>query len=252
MGINDAVLTGYRFFDYKYNISGFSSDFFSTNHIFYIILAYVSIIFIAIFAKKVNHKKIDLYLKILSIAALVLEIGKISWESYYDITTGRGFNKEGILPLYTCSLFIYCSLIAAWFKGRTKDIALSYLGTVGLIAGAIGVVYCNGLNFYPFWTFGAFYSLFFHYFMFATGVFLISSGYKKLEWIDVFKSWIPIIILSLIAIPFNYMYHSDYMQVYDASGVPVLHDLGVKMAEQGIRPLFTIIMIFMYMTNYNC
>ena len=237
----------YRFFDYKYNIPGFESDLFSTYHIIYIILGYISCVLIACFLNKVNHKKISIFLKVLSIAAVIFEISKISWESYYDITTGRGFNAGGILPLYTCSLFIYCVILAAWTKGKVKDVALSYLGTVGLIAGAIGVVYCNGLNWYPFWTFGAFYSLFFHYAMLATGVFLLANGYKKLEWIDILKSWIPIVILSIISIPVNYKLGSDYMQVYDATGVPVLHDLGIKMGEIGIRPLFTAMMMLMYL-----
>ena len=237
----------YRFFDYKYNIEGFTSDMFSVSHIIYIILAYISCIFIAIFLNKVDHKKISKFLKVLSIVVVAFEITKISWESYYDITTGRGFNSFGILPLYTCSLFIYCTAIAAWTKGKVKDVALSYLGTVGLIAGAIGVVYCNGLNWYPFWTFGAFYSLFFHYAMLAMGVFLLATGYKKLEWIDIVKSWIPVVILSIIAIPINYILGSDYMQVYSADGVPLLHDLGITMGEAGIRPLFTILMLLLYM-----
>lgn len=236
----------YHFFDYKYNIEGFVSDLFKTEHIFYIILAYISCIIIALFINKVPHKGINIFLKVLSIGTIIFEISKISWESYYDITTGRGFNAGGILPLYTCSLFIYCTFLAAWTKGKIKSIALSYLGTVGLIAGAIGVVYCNGLNWYPFWTFGAFYSLFFHYSMLATGVFLLANGYIKLEWIDAIKGWIPIVILSIIAIPINYILKCDYMQIYDASGVPILHNLGIKMGEAGIRPLFTILMMILY------
>ena len=236
----------YRFFDYKYNIPNFDSDLFSGWHIAYIILAFISCIFIAIFLRKLKHKGIDIFLKVLSIGAVIFEVSKISWESYYDITTGRGFNKGGILPFYTCSLFIYCVILAAWTKGKVKEVALSYLTTVGLIAGGIGVVYCNGLNYYPFWTFGAFYSLFFHYSMLSVGVLLLATSYKKLEWKDALKAWIPIVILSVIAIPFNYMWHSDYMQVYDAGGVPVLHDLGVKMGEAGIRGLFTALMLVLY------
>ena len=221
----------YRFFDYKYNIANFSSDLFSLWHIIYIVMAFISCILIILFLNKISRDKINVFLKILSIIAITLEITKISWESYYDVTTGRGFNIEGLLPLYTCSLFIYCSFLSVWTKGKVKEVAVSYLATVGLIAGTIGVVYCNGLNFYPFFTFGAFYSLFFHYSMLATGILLLATGYKKLEWNDIVKSWIPIVILSIIAIPFNYIYGADYMQIYDASGVPVLYELGIKSFE---------------------
>ena len=164
----------YKFFDYKYNIAGFQSDLFSVPHICYIVLAVIVTTLSAIFLRKISHKKVDIVIKVMGILSLILEITKITWESYYDITTGRGFNKEGLLPLYTCSLYIYTMLLAGFTKGKVKDVALSFLTTVGLLSGLIGVIYCNGLNYYPFWTFGAFYSLFFHFFMFYIGVMLVA------------------------------------------------------------------------------
>lgn len=236
----------YRFFDYKHNIPNFDSDLFKTEHIIFIILAFISIISICIFIKKVNKRKVDKYIKIMSIVITILEITKIVWESYYDIRTGRGFNKEGILPLYTCSLYIYCMLLAGWTKGKAKEYSLSFLTTIGLLFGGIGLVYCNGLNWYPFWTFGAFYSLFFHYIMLFTGVFLLSTKYKKLEWVDANKSFIVICCLALISIPANYEYGADYMQLYSASGVLVMSNISTQLANKGYRFIFTTIMLLLY------
>jgi len=237
---------GYHFFDYKYNIPNFSSDLFSTWHIIYIILAYLSCILLCIFLPKKKKHNIDLFLKIIGIATLIAEISKVSFESYYDITTGQGFNYGGILPVYTCSLFIYCSILAGFTKGKIKDICISHLSTVGMISGAIGVVYCNGLNFYPFWTFGAFYSLFFHYSMMLTGIVLLASKYKKLEWIDAIYSWIPMVILSVVAIPLNIKFNADYMLLHDASGVPLMHDLALWLIDKKLGFIFTIIMLLTY------
>ena len=237
----------YGFFDYKYNIQGFSSDLFSTAHIIYIFAVIVFSIAFGIIARRTSHKKIDVFIKVLSIVTLVLEITKITWESYYDITTGRGFNYFGLLPLYTCSLFIYTLLIAAWGKGKVKDASLSFLTTICMMSGAIGVVYCNGLNYYPFWTFGAFYSLFFHSSMFFTGFFLIATGYKKLDWKDVYIGWFPMVALAIVAIPVNYIIKSDYMQVYEGSGVPLKSDLSKILAGVGLRFVFSILMLASYM-----
>ena len=244
---NHNVRMNYHFFDYKYNISGFESDLFSTAHLVFIILAFLSVILLAIFARKAKYDHISVFLKVISIVVVVLEITKISWESYYDITTGRGFNKEGLIPVYTCSLFIYTLLFAAWGKGKVKDVALSFLTTVGLVCGAIGVVYCNGLNYYPFWTFGAFYSLFFHYSMLSVGVFLLASGYKQLSVKDIYKSWIPVVMLAVIAIPIDYIMQTDYMQLYSASGVPLMESLAEVLAAHNLRFIFTIIMLLAYM-----
>ena len=236
----------YSFFDYKYNIENFSSDLFSIPHIIFIILAFIAVPTVSILLRKVNHKRIEKFLKIFSICILVLEITKIIWESYWDISTGRGFNKGGILPLYTCSLFIYTMLFAAWGKGKAKDYSLAFITTISLISGAIGVVQCNGLNYYPFWTFGAFYSMFFHLSMFATGVFLLFTGYRKLQWIDMIKAWIPMAILSIIASPVNYEYGADYMQIYEGSGIPLFSTLADILAAADVRFIFTIIMLVTY------
>ena len=236
----------YNFFDYKYNIANFTSDLFSPAHICYIILAYLSCILLCIFLPKKKKHNIDRFLKIIGIAVLLAEISKVSFESYFDITTGRGFNVGGIMPCYTCSLFIYCTLLAGFTKGKVKDICVSFLATIGMISGAIGVVYCNGLNFYPFWTFGAFYSLFFHYSMMLTGIVLLASGYKKLEWKDAIYSWIPMVLLSIIAIPLNIKFNADYMLLHDASGVPLMHDLALFLIDKKFGFIFTIIMLFTY------
>ena len=115
-----------------------------------------------------------------------------------------------------------------------------------LLFGAIGVVYCNGLNFYPFWTFGAFYSLFFHTAMFATGVFLLSTGYYTLEWRDALRPMVPILLLALVAIPINHVLGpsgADYMLIYSGSGVPLYEPLAAWLAERGLRFVYTGIML---------
>ena len=233
----------YHFFDYKHNIVGFTSDFLCTEHIVFIALAYVLTFTLCFLFRKAKHERIGVGLKVLSLVMVVLEITKITWESYYDITTGEGFNWGGLLPLYTCSLFIYALLVAAWTRGKAREYCLSFICTINLLYGAVGVVYCNGLNYYPFWTFGAFYSMFFHTTMFATGVFLLATGYKKLEWRDSLRAMVPVLLLAAVAIPVNTALGSDYMMIYSGGGVPLYEDLASALAEKGLRFVYTIIML---------
>ena len=233
----------YGFFDYKYDIEGFSSDLFSAPHIVYVALVYVAGFAVCWLLRRTKRERVTAVLRTLAVLSLLLEISKISWESYYDITTGRGFNKEGILPLYTCSLFIYTLFAAGFGRGRAKEYALSFLTTISLLYGAIGVVYCNGLNFYPFWTFGAFYSLYFHSAMFITGLFLLFTQYKKLGWRDSLYAMIPILLLAIIAIPVDYLLKTDYMLVYSGGGVPLYEPLAESLAAHGLRPVYTVIML---------
>lgn len=236
----------YHFFDYKYNIQGFTSDMFSIPHIIFIALSLVGVPIACYFLRKADHKKIDLFLKIFSICFLAFEIIKVAWESYYDISTGRGFNKEGLIPVYTCSIFIYTMLCAGWGKGKIKDCSLAFLTTIGLVSGIIGIVYCRGLAYYPFWTFGGFYSLLFHFSMYAVGMFLLFTRYKTLGLKDMIRGWFPLLLMSFISTPINYTYGADYMQTYNAGGVPLLSNFADLLAAHNLRWLFTIIMIALY------
>lgn len=233
----------YHFFDYKYHISGFTSDLFSLPHLVYIGLVFVLGFLVSWLLRKTERRNIDVLLKVLFFFTAVLEIVKISWESYYDITEGRGFNAVGLLPIYTCSLYIYTMGFAAFGRGRVKKIALAFLTTIGLLYGGIGVVYCNGLNFYPFWTFGAFYSLYFHSAMFVTGVFLLMTQYFELHWSDALWAMIPVVLLCLAAIPVNHALGSDYMLIYSGAGVPFYEDLAAWLASKGLRFVYTVIMM---------
>ena len=237
----------YHFFDYKYNIEGFTTDLFSTTHIVFIVLAILSVIAIGIFAHKFDKKKITWFLRGLAIFVTLLEASKIIWESYYDVTTGRGFNAGGILPFYSCSLLIYCLWFGAWGKGKPREIALTWLGTIGLCCGLIGTIYTNGLNWYPFWTYGAWDSILFHYNLLMVGVLLLASGYVKLRWKDILLAVVPMVLLSVIASPLNYYYGADYMQIYSGDGVPLMNGLASYLDGKNLRPLFTIIMLASYL-----
>ena len=51
----------YGFFDYKYDLNGFTSDLLSRNHIIFLIIALIAIVLIGIFAKKIKKKSIDIF-----------------------------------------------------------------------------------------------------------------------------------------------------------------------------------------------
>lgn len=236
----------YGFFDYKYDIVGFESDIFSTSHFIFLAFAIVALVFIGICAPYISHKRIDLYFKISAIVLTFFEVTKISWESYFDIVRGNDFNVGGILPFYTCSLLMYCSFVAGFAKGKAKEIALSWICTIGMVTGIIVLIYPNGLRYYPVWTFGGMHTLMYHFMLVASAILALFSEYKKLTWKDIYIAIIPMLILAPFAISLNYIFKADYMQLYDASGVPVMSTLAGKLADIHLRWLFSIIMFSTY------
>lgn len=237
----------YGFFDYKYDLIGYESEIFSLKHIIFLIVGFVSLGFVAYFVRGAKKKNVEIFIRILAIFVTVLEVAKVSWESYFDVIRGNGLNFFGIAPIYTCSLLIYCSLIAGFAKGKAKDVCLTWLCTIGMMTGLITLFYPTGLNWYPVLTFGGMHTLLFHYGLVLCAVVCLASGYKKLEWKDIYIAMIPMLVLALVAIPVDYALKSDYMQIYDAAGVPVIQDFANLLASHGLRWLFTILMLSSYM-----
>ena len=246
----------YNFFDYKdfIIIDGeryHGQDYFSLTHIIFMVLATIAIVLLCVFLRKASHKKIDIYLKVLSIFIPLLEVIKISWETYFDIKLGHGFNYSGLIPIYTCSMFIYVLPFVAFGKGKVKEYATAWLGTICIFAGFTNFYLTQILHDYPFWTFATFQSVTYHFLMSFTGIFLVVTGYFKPKWKDIIKGYIPILIFSIPIIPINYYlnslgYNADYMLYMWGNGAPVLPDMANFFSSHDLHLVYTFIVMFGY------
>lgn len=243
----------YNFFDYKHFIEGYhGQDFWGTAHTVFMVIACLAIILVPVFLRKTKEKNVDLFLKILSIAIPVLEVIKITWETVWDLKVVGSFNWGGLLPLYTCSMFIFVLPFAAWAKGNVKRAAVAWLSTIGIFAGLTNFFLPPILNTYPFWTLATFTSLNFHFWMVFTGVFLGVTGYYKAKWSDIITAWLPLALFSVIVIPANYIlqeqgHYPDYMLYMHGNGAPVLPQISQFFIDKGLQFIYTLIMVFGYM-----
>ena len=241
------------FFTYKSFLDGYSGqDYMGLGQFIFLGIATLVIILASILLRKTSHKKIDILLKALAVAIPFLDILKITIESYYDIAGGHGFNFSGLIPLYTCSIFVYSLPIAAFGKGKVREYSLSFITTLGIFSGLTNFVMAPILNTYPFFNFHTVISLNLHFWMVFTGVFLIATGYYVPRWADIFKSMVPLTAMSILAIPVDYALSAyygwsvDYMLYYSGNGAPLLPDLANALASRGLRPIFTLIIFVMY------
>lgn len=242
----------YGFFDYKKFIEGYhGQDMFSLTHIIFMIFAFALIVTICYYGRNSSKKSIELWLKILTFVMPILELAKIIWESYFDLKYNGGFNYESLMPLYTCSLFMYVLPFASFGKGKVKECAYSFLTTIGILAGFSNFVYLQMLNTYPFWTFSSFQSIHYHFEMVLVGMFLITSNTYRPNYKSALIGWIPILFFSCLVIPVNYILqyfnmNPDYMLLMTASGAPLVQSLAKIMISNGLQSLFTILMLFFY------
>ena len=235
------------FFDYKTKFQEtFQSEMFSLGHIIYMVISLFILILFPLILRKVKHNKIDTYLKVISILIPLSDIVKITWETYHYYPIHHSFEYTGLLPLYLCSLFMITLPFAAWCKGKLKDIALSFLTTVGIVGGLSNVFYLNILNYYPLIHFSTLLSVFYHIMMSFTGIFLLTSGYYKLNKYCSLKAFIPIALLSIIAVPVNYKLNTDYMLLGHAYGVPFYPSIADYFINMDMHYLFIIFMLITY------
>lgn len=238
----------YGFFDYKYNIEGYcGQDYDGPARTIYMVFTLVSIVVLLFLLRKAKKERVDTFLKILAVVMVVLEASKVIWESYYDITTGRGFNAGGILPLDVCSIFMYSLLLGAFGIGKIRRFGLGWMSTMGVVGGLSNVFFIQGLKWYPFFTFGAFYSMIWHYMMVFTGLFVVVTDFFRPSFSDIGRSFALHGLVSAIVIPIDYVKGWDYMLYVEAGGVPIIEDLSDRLAVIGKRWLTTPLMLAVYL-----
>ena len=177
-----------------------------------IILAVV--IFFAIrIGKGKNEKKIKLLFTILWISMVVLEVVKITWETFSGSQVY--FEATGILPLYPCSVFMYAMPFAIWGKGIVKKSAEGYICTIGLIGATINYFYpATILSNYSCISFAGFHTFFYHSSMLICALILLISKthkYKVDKWYETFYASLPLLAVSIIANIVNFTINADYM-----------------------------------------
>ena len=111
----------YGFFDDKYTLrnEGYDgADKLSPKQFIVMGIIFLAIIIISLLLRKAKKEKVFTIYKVLAIVMPLLEIAKISFETYYDVLNGQPFNTGGILPFYTCSMLMYFLPFVAWGKGK--------------------------------------------------------------------------------------------------------------------------------------
>lgn len=236
----------YSFFDYKYNIEGYNGqDFGSFPQYFYLIISVILMVVLLILTRKIKKEKVLTIIRIVSIFWVILYIVKTVWESVYDIKIGGSFNY-GLLPFDTCSIPMLAGLLASFSSGRLKKYAEGWLVTGSIIGGLGTMVVLNAFKYYPFFSFGAFYSMIWHFLMVFLGLLLIITNYVPMSFKVVLRGYLLHVICSAIVIPIDYIYNFDFMLYKDLGGIPIFEDIASIFTNNNLSFLNPIMMLILY------
>ena len=209
----------------------------------------VLIIFLSVLLRKVKKETLFNIYKVLAVFMPLLEIAKISFSTYHTLRQGEHFDLGGILPLYTCSMLLYFLPFVAWGKGWIRKTSMAFFTSIGMVAGLSNFVYLSAAGWYPIFTFGGLYSVFFHAVIVFVGMSLLITGEYVPSLKTIAEGMIPVLIFSVFVIPANFIIvnipgfsYVDYMLLMDANGfIPVITDFFI---DHHIRLLFSLLMLF--------
>jgi len=241
----------YNFFDYKYNIEGYNGqDFGGLAQYLYLAMSIVLIVILLIFLRNISKEKVFKIIKVTSIFLVIFYITKTIWESIYDIKLDGSFNT-GLLPFDTCSIIMYAGILASFAKGKIKKLAECWLATGGIVGGIAVMVHLNALNYYPFLSFGAFYSMIWHFLMVFVGLLMIVTNYVDIKYNSIIYGFIFHLIISLIVIPIDFIFNFDFMLYLNLSGVPFLEDIASNFTSLNLQILNPLMMLIAYFVAFN-
>lgn len=241
----------YNFFDYKYNIIGYNGeDFGGFPQKFYLIISFLLIAVLLFSLRKISKDKVLKIIRFMGIFLVLFYILKTTWESYFDIKLGGAFNWW-LLPFDTCSIIMTACLVSGFGKGKIKQMADSWLATGAIVGGIAAMIFLNAFKYYPFFSFGAFYSMIWHLLMVFIGLLVIVTGYVEINYKTILNGFAFHFLISLIVIPINYIWNFDFMMYRDLGGIPIFEDIATKFANNGLYFLNPVMMLTLYFIAFN-
>ena len=241
----------YNFFDYKYNISGYNGqDYGGFAQYLYLIISFILLIILLYYFRNCSKKKVLNIIRITSIFLIIFYITKTTWESIYDIKLNGSFNT-GLLPFDSCSIIMLAGIISSFSKGKLKQYSDAWIITGGVMGGIATMLYLNAFKYYPFLSFGASYSMIWHFLMVFMGLLLIVTNYTDLNYKIVIKGFIFHVIVSLFVIPIDYIFNFDFMMYKDLGSIPIFEDIATKLTNNGLGFINPIMMLLLYFIGFN-
>ena len=202
-------------------------------HIMWLAIMILGTVIVCLKCKNFSDKQFRLFLLISCSVLILLEILKQLVHSF-DIESGTCDYAWKQFPFQFCSTPMYIGLIIALIKdGKIRDYLCSFLGTFGLFAGLIVMVYPTTVLSDV--IFRSTQSLLHHSTMVVMGALIWTTKKAKVEHKTILKGMAVFAVLVITAFVMNIIFHSTgntdsfnmfYIGPYSKCDIPVLYNIG--------------------------
>lgn len=132
----------------------------------------------------------------------------------YNLLTGHADAPQHYVPLYYCSLILYCGGFAGFGKGVLKHVGDVFIAVGGIIGGGLYLLSPNtSAGMYPAFHFITMHSFIHHGIMVYLGILLLRTGYIHLKRSDLRYYAAVICVTAFIAFIANIILDSNLMFV---------------------------------------
>lgn len=192
---------------------------FSLGHLFLLV---ISISFIAAalhFSKNADIDVVRKIILVLTVFLWVLEIIKI----VFNLKVNEIGNINNYVPLYYCSLVLYCGFMSVFGRGIVKRCGDVFLGVGAFTGGAAFLLFpSTSLTMYPVFHYISIQSMIYHSVMVYIGILVIRNGYTKLRISDFIYYSLVVLAAGSAAIIINRLFGSNLMFLSDNfPGTPI-------------------------------
>ena len=142
-------------------------------------------------------------------------------------------------------------LLAGFGKGKIKKMAECWLTTGSIVGGIGAMLYLNAFKYYPFFSFGAFYSIIWHFLMVFIGILLIVTDYVELKYENVLLGFLFHLLISLIIIPIDFIFDFDFMLYLNLGGIPIFEDIATNFTQMNMQIINPLMMLILYFIAFN-
>ena len=241
----------YHFFDYKYNIEGYAGqDAGGAAQTLFLAVSLTLLVLLTILLRRTPEEKARRIVGWLGIFLTVLYAAKTTWESCWDIAETGAFNT-GLLPLDLCSMIMPAGILTGFGRGRIRQMAAAWVSTGGILGGLATMVQLNALRYYPLLSFGAFYSMLWHFLMVFMGLLLCVTASRGPDLTTVLEGYRFHLIFSAVVIPVDFAFGFDFMFYREMSGLPFLAEVAASLARHRLSLLTPVLMLLVYFAMYS-
>lgn len=217
---------------------------FTLEHLLFIALTVVVGILISLLLRKKDKKTIKIVL--ISLWAFVVALEVFKWNVIYTrvfIDPTYPYDIETMLPLHSCSMFMYVFPFAIFSKNeKIKKAASNFLVTVNMIMGFITLFVGFAGKHASLFSFFGMHTLIYHAIIFIVPLIMVITNYYYVQKEDIKYGLVLFGLLTLVVLAFDSITGCDYMYFYDG------HTFGVFrfIYENVHRSIWTLIVVSCY------